>query len=155
MERDKSEEIIAYRIGEGLFCKDCYEEAARTLKAVQNPEDPQVMIPGKPIKAGDVEIFICKQCKTLKGINEPSEKQVEIPRKKDLSGLRDMVEDCAFKVSFLEDFFCHSIPDDEFLSKSGISGLNILLRELRENLSFVVDEICLRQQKGLVIEKRI
>jgi len=75
--KKENQEIIAYRIGEGLFCPSCYEEGAKRLRAVQMPEDLQVTFPSKPIKAGDIKIFICEECKTIKGIDTLSEKDFE------------------------------------------------------------------------------
>jgi hypothetical protein len=66
MEKE-NQEIIAYRIGQGLFCVDCYEKGAKRLKEVQDPEEPEVKFPSKPIKKGDISIFICEECETIKG----------------------------------------------------------------------------------------
>jgi hypothetical protein len=151
MEKEKGEEIIGYRIGQGLFCVECYEEGARTLKAVQNPEDPEVKIPSRPITAEDVTIFICEQCKTIKG---PKAGELKIQEQKDLTDLQDTVENCASKIAFLEDFFCHNIPYDELLSEEGKSGLNQILIDLEIDLNSVVNEMSQQRQKGLIIERQ-
>ena len=139
MEIEKNEEIeiIAYRIGESLYCPDCYEKSAKHLKAVQNPEDPEVKISSKPIKAEDIEIFICNDCKTVKETDGYSGEKIEIPKRKNLNELRDMVEDCVSKIHFLEDFFTHNIPEDEFFSESGRSGFYRILVDLEDDLTFV------------------
>jgi hypothetical protein len=80
MEKEKGEEIIGYRIGQGLFCVKCYEEGAKTLKAVQNPEDPEVKFPSRPITAEDVSLFICEECKVIRF---PSGKIMKISMRKD------------------------------------------------------------------------
>ncbi len=147
-----NEEIIAYRIGESLFCVDCHEKAAKTLKAVQNPEDPEIKISSKPIKAGDISIFICGQCRTIKGSDRLTGEKIEIPKRKDLNGLRDMIEDSVSKISFIEDFFTHNIPEDEFFSESGRTGFYRILVDIGDDLKFVVNEISQRQQKGLIID---
>lgn len=50
-EKENSEKIIAYRVGEGLFCPKCHQETLEIFKKVQNPDDPEVKVPSKPIKA--------------------------------------------------------------------------------------------------------
>jgi hypothetical protein len=72
---NKGEEIIGYRIGQGLFCVECYKEGAKTLKAVKNPEDPEIKFLSRPITAQEVKAFTCKQCKAIKG---PSARELEI-----------------------------------------------------------------------------
>ena len=148
-----SEEIIAYRIGESLYCPNCYEKAAKTLKAVQKPEDPQVTFPAKPIKVGDISIFICNDCKAIKGIHEFSGEIVKISERKSLIDLEDMMEEDISKVAFLGDFFNQGRPDDELFTERGMVGFHCILRDVQDNLTFVVDEISRRHQKGLIIEK--
>jgi hypothetical protein len=148
-----SEEIIAYRIGESLYCPDCYEKAAKTLKAVQHPEDPQVTFPVKPIKVGDISVFICNECKIIKGVYRFSEEIVEIPERKSLIDLEDMMEEGISKIAFLGDFFNQGRPDDELFSERGMVGFHHILRDVQDNLIFVVNEINRRNQKGLIIEK--
>lgn len=55
------DEIFAYRIGEGLFCPKCYEEAEKNL-----PKDSGIKMMGKPIKKEDLSLYICLQCKAIK-----------------------------------------------------------------------------------------
>ena len=148
-----SEDIIAYRIGESLFCPDCYEESAKRLKAVQNPEDPQVTFPSKPIKAGDVSVFICNDCKTIKGTDRLTGEKVEIPKRKNLIDLCDMVENCISKIAFFGDFFNQKTSTDELFTERGISGFHTILRDLQDDLTFVSDEISQRKQKGFIVER--
>lgn len=84
MEKDKDEKIIAYRIGQGLFCPNCYEETVRGLKAAQDPNDPQVTVPSKPIKLGDISIYICVQCEVI--IGDP---KISAEKKRELEALRE------------------------------------------------------------------
>ncbi len=66
MEKEKTEQTIGYRIGQALFCVDCYEKDARRLKMVQNPEDPEVKFPSRPITGGDVSILFVSSAKLSK-----------------------------------------------------------------------------------------
>ena len=84
MENEKGEEIMAYRIGQGLFCVDCYEKGARRLKEVQDPDEPEVKFPSKSIKKGEISIFICEECETIKGNPE-----VSAEKKRELETLRE------------------------------------------------------------------
>ena len=83
--KEKDEKIIAYRIGQGLFCPDCYEKTVRDLKAVQDPEEPQVTVPAKAIKEGDIRIYICEQCEAIKG--DP--KVLSVEKQRELETLRE------------------------------------------------------------------
>ena len=173
-----SEDIIAYRIGESLFCPDCYEESAKRLKAVQNPEDPQVTFPSKPIKTGDVKIFACNECGLVKGSvgkksnTRPENKDIETssPRKKifeprrmtlskrnekmGLSDLEEILVYCGEKLALLQDFLVR-LPLNECpeISEDGSSGVHIILDEIKDDLDFVVNEIDRKERKGLIIEK--
>jgi hypothetical protein len=76
---EEQEKIIAYRIGQGLFCPKCFEKTAKDLKSVQDPDEPQVTIPSKPIKEGDISIYICQDCEAIIGDPKiPSEKKKEL-----------------------------------------------------------------------------
>jgi hypothetical protein len=140
------EEIVAYRIGEGLFCPDCYEEGARTLKAVQNPEDPQVTFPAKAIRSEDLSIFICQQCKTVKG---PSARESKIQSKKAeeelsirLTDQVDEMEHIRCKLRFVEESLTQTPPDRSLeLSNNAISGLYWILNEVEEGIEKVSNEI--------------
>jgi len=83
--KEKDEKIIAYRIGQGLFCPDCYEKAVRDIKAVQDPEEPQVTVPAKAIKEGDIRIYICERCEAIKG--DP--KVLSVEKQRELETLRE------------------------------------------------------------------
>jgi hypothetical protein len=173
-----TEEIIAYRLGESLFCLDCYEKTAKILKGVQNPEDPQVTIPAKPITKNDTHIFACNQCGVVKGsiqkrsetsaeersatLSLSSQKKIE-PRRKtlsrresiDLLTLQDIIEDCGTKLSFLSDFLVQGPVDCEpEITYQGASGFSMILDEIKDDLDFVVNEMSERTRKGLIIEKR-
>jgi len=150
MEKE-NQEIIAYRIHESLYCVACYEKSARDLKAVQNPEDPEVKFPSKPIKAEDIEIFICEDCKTIGG---HSAGEIRIQEPKDLNHLRDMVEDSVSKLAFLEDFFSNGHEHDaDYFSEKGKVGLYHILVDLQDDLTFVVDEMSRGQRKGVFVDK--
>jgi hypothetical protein len=176
MKKEKGEEIIGYRIGQGLFCVKCYEEGARTLKAVQNAEDPEVKFPAKSIKKGDIRIFICEQCETIKG--DPKvlsiEKQVELEalreqkiremrlnvpsqfeKEKSLTDLEDMIVDSCCKLSFVGSFFCQKpLGGEPEISEEDASGIHIILREIEDDLSFIQNKISQKKRKGLIIEKQ-
>jgi len=144
-----TEQIIGYRIGESLFCPDCYEEGARRLKAVQNPEDPQVTFPSKPIKAGDVSVFICNDCKTIKGTDESTGEKIKILKKKDFFEFADTIGHCARKVAFICDFFSQKNKIGEFpeFSQDGYSGLHFILRDLQDEIESVVDQMYGKKRK--------
>lgn len=173
-----TEEIIAYRIHEGLFCPDCYEKTAKTLKAVQNPEDPQVTLPAKPIRKEDIYIFACNQCGVVKGsvgkksntqaeqkgdeISLPPKKIIEprrrtLPAKREAEDLVDVEEtimDCGYKLALLQDLFAQPPIDYEpEISEDGYSGLRVILDEVKDDLDFSVNEIDRMRKKGLIIEK--
>ena len=156
-----NQEIIAYRIGESLFCPDCHEKAVRTLKSVQKPEDTEVTIPSKPIKAEDLNIYICTQCKRTNTSSEIKisfgvKQETPVEEEKSLMDLQDMVEDTASKISFLGNFLInYSARGDEVLdmNKDDSSGLIIILREIQDDLEFVTNKLSEKQQKGLVIER--
>lgn len=148
-------EIFAYRIGENLFCPECFEKAATNLKAVQDPEDPQVTFPAKALSADDIQVYICGQCKkikrSLKKEGKPNITNVTKdtndtrspgdPKKvKPLIDLQDMVENCAAKIALLDDFFAHGHePDTEFFSEDGKFGFHCILTDMQNDLNLVID----------------
>jgi len=148
-----SEEIIAYRIGESLFCPDCYEKSTKRLKAVQNPEDLQVTFPSKPIKAEDIRVFICNDCKTIKGNDILTGEKIEIPERKDLNDLLDMIDDSVEKIAFLEDFFSHTTDERALYSEDGRLGLYHILVDLQRDLGFVSNQISEKYKEGLIVEE--
>lgn len=145
-----SEEIIAYRIGEGLFCPDCYEEGARRLKQVQNPQDPQVTFPSKPIKKGDIGIFICEKCKTIKGTDESTGEKIEILKRGDLIEFSDMIEHFARKIAFIGDFFSQREKRGEFpkFSENGLTGFYFMLRDLQDEIESIVDQMYGKKERS-------
>jgi hypothetical protein len=84
MGKENGEKIIAYRIGKGLFCPDCFEKGARDLRKAQDPDEPEVTMPSKPIEKGDLRIYICEQCETI--IGDP---KVSAEKKQELEALRE------------------------------------------------------------------
>jgi hypothetical protein len=131
---EEQKKIFVYRIGEELFCPECYERAENSL-----PEDSGVNIPGKPLTVEDIKVYTCGKCKVTKG-------------GKDLSDLSDVIEDCVCKISLIGDFFSHNIPDDELFSKKGTSGLYFILRDIKDDLNLVVDEMSEKRRMGLIKE---
>ena len=174
MERRNPEEIVAYRIGESLFCPNCHDESEKSLKAVQNPNEPQVTIPSKPIKAKDLTLFICKQCKSIIGDPEVSDeikKEFEALREqmqqitsvipyrfresKNLMSFIDTINNCQNKISFVESFFSVQPPERQpEISEDDASGLCLILAEIEEDLGFISEKILEKLQKGLIIEKK-
>jgi hypothetical protein len=171
-----NEEIIAYRIGEDLFCPDCYEKKSTALKAVQNPNEPQVTFPAKAIKKGDIKIFICCDCKEIKTSSEMKEPlSVKIPsivnvikisseegsnppvkeKRKTLGEFLDKVDESKCKLAFLRDFVTHNVPNDELFSKNGIIGLYFILSEIEDNVDSVSNGIRQSHERGLIIEKEV
>jgi hypothetical protein len=133
----KEEKIIAYRIKEGLFCPDCYEEAARKLRAAQDPNNAEIKIPVKPIMADDIRIFICQQCKKIGG---PSAGEMEIQRKRGEHNPLIIVEHCARKIAFLKDF-SNQIIVKESLNKNVIIGYYHVLADLEDDLKFALERL--------------
>ena len=148
MEKEKTEQIIGYRIGQGLFCVECYEKDAKKLKSVQNPEDPEVKLPSRPITAEDVSIFICEDCKAIKG---PCAEDIKIQKPLSFSDLQDNINNCIFKIAFLEDFCATS--DEDALTEDGMTGLFFILHGLRDDLNLVKDQLREGRHGGLIIEK--
>lgn len=167
--KEKNKEIIAYRIGEGLFCPDCYEKGARTLKAVQDPNEPEVKFPSKAIKKGEIEGFVCRQCKAIMGIykvrspqelrdlqtklgipDEPEEKKPGEKRNRrqdDFTDLEDMMEDIFCKVHFIEDFLNPYVPIGEIFSDNGRTGFYHILIDLEDDIKFVQDGMSMIKNK--------
>lgn len=145
MNKNNVEEIIAYRIGESLYCSDCYKKTEKNLKSVQDPNEPQVTLPSKPIKAEDIKFFICNDCRTIKG--------EKILSGKDLDDLCHIIYHCGEKASFISNFFTQKPPDDEVeLSQKDASGLYWLLKDLQDDLEFVADEIFEMARAGKIKE---
>ena len=90
--------------------------------------------------------------KELLGEEDEGIRKIQIASPRNLTALQDMIEDAAFKVAFIEDIFSMCDGYEPF-SKCGAVGFNHVLRNLREELDFVVRELCERRNKGLIIEK--
>jgi len=146
---EEQEKIIAYRIGESLFCLSCYEEGAKRLKEVQRSEDPQVTFPSKSIKTKDVSIFICEGCKTIKG---PSAGEVKIQKPVEFGDLQDIINNSVSKIAFLEDFF--ATYSEDAITESGAMGLFLILHNLQDDLKFVNDQLYEKWHNGSIIEKK-
>jgi hypothetical protein len=157
---EKQEEIIAYRVGDHFLCPKHYELSAKILKV------HDIELPAQPIKKGEIETFVCRQCKDTadeKGavVGLPSKRMIEPMRKTlgkresiNLLALQDIVEDCGTKISFVSDFFLQAPPDREpEFSQTSVSGLALILDEIRDDLDFVVNEMSERVRKGLIIER--
>ncbi|MFB3887619.1 MAG: hypothetical protein ACE144_20565 [Thermodesulfobacteriota bacterium] len=154
MENENGEKIVAYRIGESLFCVDCYEKTAKALKAVQNPEDPQVTIPSTPIKQEDLHTFVCNDCKKIYdleksgvsfgiSISSGREDQNALKKAKDeLIDLCDAITRCAARVSFLKEMFAKGGPGEEFeISERASVGLYFILSDIEDNLNSARERI--------------
>jgi hypothetical protein len=151
MEKEKTEEIIAYRIGEGLFCLSCYEKEARKLRDVQDPDGPEIKIPAKPLTGDDVEIFKCKQCKEIKG---PLTGGVKNPKARDLYDLEDMLMNCLSRVALLIDFVTHNVPEDELFSKNGRLGFYHVLAGLRDDLELLSEGLSKKPEMNSNVERQ-
>lgn len=79
--------------------------------------------------------------------------RIQIMGPKNLGDLQDMIEDSAAKVAFIEDIFVTCNTDEPF-SERGATGFCHVLKNLREELDFVVRELCDKRNKGLIIEKK-
>lgn len=166
-----NEEIIGYRIGKGYYCVSCYEKAVRDLKAVQDPEESGVTFPTKPIKKGNIEGFICKQCKTIKGdarilyiekqreFETLSEKVQQMrsglpyrfKEPRNLLDLEDMIVNCSQRISFVGSFFIQKPPGEEpEISEDDASGIHVILRDTEEDLHFILSKISEMRRKGLI-----
>ena len=164
------ESIFAYRICESLYCPKCYEKAEQSL-----PKDSGVKLPGIPIKKEDLDLFICKQCKEIKISSEikvpfpikipsiinvikvSSGEESKAPvKEKDLSDLRDMIENCTTKISVVTEVLCKGEPGYNLeISERGASGLGFILGDIQDDLNFIVDKICEKQRRGLIVEKAV
>jgi len=58
-----------------------------------------------------------------------------------LENLKDQIENNARKISFIRDFFSHSISEQEFFSKRGITGIHHILWGIEEELEDIIDEM--------------
>lgn len=114
-------EVFAYRIGEGLFCPDCINETEKLL-----PKDSKVQLPKIPVMLGDINLFICNQCK-------------KVFDKKDLFEIQDLLNHTLLKIRFVIDFFTHQIPEDEyFCNRDSIEGLGFILRDIYDHIEQAV-----------------
>jgi hypothetical protein len=149
-----SEEIIAYRIEERLFCSTCYQNAVMDPQAVQDPEGPKVKLPSKSIKADQMNVFICEQCKRIGGT---SVEHLKFQQSRDLTGLLDMLDHCISKVAFFGDFFSNTPfqkSGDGLFSERGLSGLNFLVRDLENELALIFHELWTKIVENRNAEKR-
>jgi hypothetical protein len=150
------DEVFAYRVGEKLLCPACRELNVKILAVHEIYSTPS-----KAIKRGDIEGFVCDQCKVIKGdyriqsLQELRDLQAKLeipdkPEKKkpgerrgrkqdDFSDLQEMVEDVFSKVHFIEDFFTHNVPNEELFSDPGKSGFYHFLIDLEEDIAFTKD----------------
>ncbi len=118
-----SKNAFAYRIGEGLFCPECYEEAIQSI-----PKDSGVQIPKKPLNREEIEVYVCKKCKKKRGgVN--------------FDDLYHKIQHCSHKIAFLEDFFRQPRETDEYFSEKGLLGLYFFLIDLGDNLDYALDEL--------------
>jgi hypothetical protein len=174
---EEQKKIIAYRIGESLFCPECYEKTAKVLKAVQNPEDPQVTLPSKPIKAEDIHVFACNQCGVVRGsvqkksntqsdnkdteTDSPPKKILE-PRRwtlskrkeeRNLIDLEEILIYCGEKLALVQDLLA-SMPLNECpeISEDGSEGVYIVLDEIKDDLDLVINDIDQKRKRHLIID---
>jgi len=68
------------------------------------------------------------------------------------TGLQDIINNCIFKLAFLEDVFAGY--DENAITKKGGVGLFLVLQDLGGDLNFVNNEMSERRDKGLIIEKK-
>ena len=66
---------------------------------------------------------------------------IKLSEKTDLAELRDTVEDCATKLSFLGEFFDHRTDMSFEISDKGSSGIFLILRDIGAELDLVVNEM--------------
>ena len=155
-----SEEIIAYRVDDHFLCPKHYQMSAKIL-AVH-----EIKLPAQPVKEGEIESLICRQCKDAadereaaillspKETIEPARKTLSKREKVNLTRVQDIINDCGCKLSFASDFFCQGSRDDQIeFSRSAVSGLVTFLDEIRDDLNFVVNEMSEMKRKDLIIEK--
>jgi hypothetical protein len=83
-----SEEIIAYRVGDHFLCPKHYQISVRILSV------HDIELPAQPIKDGEIESFVCDQCKDIdKPKNRDEERKVVYLRERiDPVGLLDKVD---------------------------------------------------------------
>jgi len=80
----EQKKIIAYRVGPSLWCPACHDETAKGLRASQDPNDPELKLPSKPITAGIINIFICERCERV--IGDP---KISTEKQRELEALRE------------------------------------------------------------------
>ena len=168
MENDKVEDIIAYRVADHFLCPACYELSVKIL-AVH-----EIKFPGEPVKKGDIKSFICNHCEDIKGDAKVLyiEKKLELEvlqesvqqmrsvlpyrfrEARSLLDLEDMIVNCNSKISFVSSFFIQKPPGQVAeMSEDDESGIHIILREIEEDLDFVLNKISEGKKKGLIVEK--
>lgn len=149
MKKNNGEEIIAYRIGQALYCSECYEKGAKELKAGQDPSEPEVKFPSKPIKAKDITIFICEDCLAVKG---PRAEELMILRSRD--DPLATVEHCIRKIGLLRDFLSPPVPIQDLFSKNGEAGFHHVLADIEDDLELALYQLLQKTAKGLIHDKK-
>lgn len=168
-EKRNNEKIVAYVFGKYLYCVKCHKEAKNRIKGrsgeidihnySRTEDEVGVFICGScgkifgktlegilPRLTTGEENILATWLENRGGKRTP-QKEAEQDQNKLMGGkyyltdLADMVDHCGQKVRFISDFFNHSIPEDEFFSEKGIAGLHFILRNIEDDLEFVVDEI--------------
>lgn len=169
MEKEKSEEIIGYRVGDHLLCPECYQRSVKIL-SVHDLE-----LPAKHVIKKDIKGFICNQCEIIKG----DAKVLYIEKKRELEALQeqvqemksgipyrfkeanclldleDMIVNCSNRISFVGSFFIQKLgPEEPNISVDDASGIHLILRDTEEDLHFILSKISEMRRKGLIIEKK-
>lgn len=83
-----TEEIIAYRVGDHLLCPKHYQMAVKILSV------HDIELPAQPVKGGEIESFVCNQCKDIdKPINaDEAGKVIYLRERINRVGLLDKVD---------------------------------------------------------------
>ena len=91
MKQDKSEEIIAYRVGDHFLCPEHYQRSVKILSV------HEIELPAKPVKECDIESFTCSQCEDLKEIKDLSKNN-----EKEATALSDRVKNALEEMANIE-----------------------------------------------------
>jgi hypothetical protein len=144
------ESVFAYRIGEQLFCPDCYEKTAALI-----PKGSRVFLPGVPLTSRDIPIFACGECERVRKAGE-EKPEISSARSKgegeeakpELSweGVIDRIDDqvgfCADKIAFVREFLAkHKVGFNLEIDERAAIGLRVVLAEIMDDLDQFFDDI--------------
>ena len=78
---------------------------------------------------------------------------IGIQNPKDLDDLEEMIERNCRKLAFIGDFFGQPHNDEISFSRDGLTGIQFIVRDMQDELNFVLDQFLEKRKKGLIVEK--